>query len=235
MSVAENVAGNVERVRERVAAACQRAGRDSAGVTLVGVTKTFGPEMVDEVVAAGVEDVGENRIQEFLAKSPEVERPCRWHLVGPLQRNKATKAIGRFHLVQSIDRVAIAQTLDRLGEERGLVTRALLQVNTSGEPSKHGVGPNEAAAALDEIAVLAHIEIAGLMTIGPLSSDPEDTRRSFRLLFELRERLRGTSGLDLTELSMGMSGDFEMAIEEGATIIRLGTVITGPRAPRPPE
>jgi len=109
-----SIATNVERVRERVDTACRRAGRSGSEVTLVGITKTFGPDVVDEVIAAGVEDVGENRIQEFLAKSPDVERSCRWHLVGPLQRNKATKAIGRFHLMQSIDRVEIAQTLDRL-------------------------------------------------------------------------------------------------------------------------
>ena len=229
-----SIATNVERVRESVDTACRRAGRSGSEVTLVGVTKTFGPDVVDEVIAAGIEDVGENRIQEFLAKSPDVVRSCRWHLVGPLQRNKATKAIGRFHMVQSIDRVEIAQTLDRLGQERGVTTRALLQVNTSGEAAKHGVPPADAPAALDAIAALERIDLAGLMTIGPLSIDPADTRAAFRCLFSLRERLRNTSGLDLPELSMGMSGDFEMAIEEGATIVRLGRIITGERSPDTP-
>ena len=229
-----SIATNVERVRESVDTACRRAGRSGSEVTLVGITKTFGPDVVDEVIAAGIEDVGENRIQEFLAKSPDVVRSCRWHLVGPLQRNKATKAIGRFHLVQSIDRVEIAQTLDRLGRERGVTTRALLQVNTSGEAAKHGVPPADAPAALDAIAALERIDLAGLMTIGPLSIDPADTRAAFRCLFSLRERLRNTSGLDLPELSMGMSGDFEMAIEEGATIVRLGRIITGERSPDAP-
>jgi len=229
-----SIATNVERVRETVAAACRRAGRESGEVTLVAVTKTFGADMVDAVISAGIEDVGENRIQEFLAKSPEVAQTCRWHLVGPLQRNKATKAIGRFHLVQSIDRVEIAQTLDRLGRERGVVTRALLQVNTSGEASKHGFAPGDVPAALDAIAALDNIEIEGLMTIGPLSSDPEDTRQAFRTLAGLRERLRGSSGLELPELSMGMSGDFAMAIEEGATIVRLGRIITGERSQQLP-
>lgn len=228
-----SIAGNVARVRGIIASTCRRAGRDPAGVTLVAVTKTFGPEMVDAVIAAGVEDIGENRIQEFLAKSGEVRGRCRWHLIGPLQRNKATKAIGRFHMVQSIDRVEIAQTLERLGAERGLLTRGLLEVNTSGEESKHGVSPEEAPAALDAMERLEHLRIEGLMTIGPLSPDPDDTRRAFQGLHELRERLRGTSGLPLPELSMGMSGDFEIAIEEGATIVRVGTAITGPRAPRP--
>lgn len=228
-----SITANVTRVRGVIESTCRRIGRQPAEVTVVAVTKTFGPEMVDAVVAAGIEDIGENRIQEFLAKADEVRGRCRWHLVGPLQRNKATKAIGRFHLVQSVDRVEIAQALDRLGRERGVVTRALLQVNTSGEATKHGVTPSGAAGALDEIRRLEHIDIEGLMTIGPLSPDPDDTRRAFRELYELRERLRGASGLPLPELSMGMSGDFEMAIEEGATIVRLGTVITGPRAPRP--
>jgi pyridoxal phosphate enzyme (YggS family) len=229
MGIAENVA----RVRENIASICRGAGRDPGEITLVAVTKTFGPEMVDAVVAAGVEDIGENRIQEFLSKSDGVRSACRWHLIGPLQRNKATKAIGRFHMVQSIDRVEIARMLDRLGRERGLETRALLQVNTSGEASKHGVAPSEAAAALDEVRRLEHIRIEGLMTIGPLSPEPGDTRRAFRELYELRERLRNASDLPLPQLSMGMSGDYEMAIEEGATIVRLGTVITGPRAAHP--
>jgi len=229
-----SIATNVERVRERIDSACRRAGRPGSEITLVGVTKTFGADVVDAVIAAGITDVAENRIQEFLAKSPEVTQPCRWHLVGPLQRNKATKAVGRFHLVQSIDRLEIAQSLDRLGRERGVITRALLQVNTSGEAAKHGVTSDDAPAALDAIAALERIDIVGLMTIGPLSTDPEDTRAAFRSLFSLRERLRSTSGLALPELSMGMSGDFEMAIEEGATIVRLGRIITGERSPGPP-
>lgn len=211
-----------------MAGARERAGRTDP-VTLVVVTKTFGADVVSSVIAAGVEDIGENRVQEFLAKAVDVAAPCRWHLVGPLQRNKATKVIGRFHLLHAIDSVRIAQTLDRLGRERGLVTNVLIEVNTSGEPTKHGIEPESAVEVAGAIADLDAVALRGLMTIGPVSEDPVHTRRCFRDLAELRERLRSELRLELPELSMGMSGDFETAIEEGATIVRLGRVITGER------
>jgi pyridoxal phosphate enzyme (YggS family) len=224
----ERIAENVRRVRERVAGALARAGRTDE-VTIVAVTKTFGPEVVDAVVAAGIADIGENRVQEFLAKSLRVAHPCRWHLVGPLQRNKATKAIGRFHLLHAIDGVRVAEALDRLGGERDTRTRVLLEVNTSGERSKHGVHPDQTPAAAAAIAALPRVALAGLMTMGPASVDPAQTRRCFRLLCALRESVSAETGLDLAELSMGMSEDFEVAIEEGATIVRLGRIITGER------
>lgn len=224
------IADNVARVRERVGAALDRCGRAGDDVTVVAVTKTWGPEVVDEVVRAGIEDVGENRIQEFLGKRERVTEPCRWHLVGHLQRNKATKAIGAFHMIQSIDSVRLAQTLDRLGGQRGVTTRGLLEVNTSGETSKHGVWPDEAADIAAEVGALERVDLLGLMTIGPVSIDPVETRRCFRQLYDLRETIRTASGLTLPELSMGMTGDFEIAIEEGATIVRLGRVITGERS-----
>lgn len=224
------IADNVARVRERIEGALARCGRPQGAVTIVAVTKTFGADVVNEVIDAGIADVGENRVQEFLAKRDAVTKPCRWHLVGHLQRNKATKTIGAFHMIQSIDGVRIAQTLDRLGSERGIDTRVLLEVNTSGEEGKHGVTPGEAADVAAEVGALRHVTLDGLMTIGPVSVDPVDTRRCFRLLFGLRERIRAASGLPLPELSMGMTGDFEIAVEEGATIVRLGRVITGERA-----
>lgn len=225
-----SIADNVSAVRERVAEALERCGRGGERVTIVAVTKTFGAEVVDAVIRAGVSDIGENRVQEFLAKREQVTLPCRWHLVGPLQRNKATKAIGAFHTIQSLDGVRIAQTLDRLGTERGVTTRALLEVNTSAESSKHGVGADEATDVAAEIAALSSISLEGLMTVGPLSMDADQTRRCFRTLFTLRESIRGATGLAMPELSMGMSGDFEIALEEGATILRLGRVITGERS-----
>jgi pyridoxal phosphate enzyme (YggS family) len=225
-----SIRDNVLRVQERMAAAVSRAGRGGERVTIVGVTKTWGPEMVDALVEAGIEDVGENRIQEFLGKCERVSRSCRWHLVGHLQKNKATKAVGRFHCVQSLDSVRIAETLSRLGTERGVSTRALLQVNTSREPSKYGLPVDQAEEAAAAIAELPAIDLSGLMTIGPASIEPTETRRCFRELYELRERINRSLAEPLTELSMGMSADFEAAIEEGATIIRLGTVLTGPRA-----
>jgi len=223
------IRGNVERVRERVESALRRAGRPEDAVTVVAVTKTFGADVVDEVIRAGIVDIGENRVQEFLAKRDAVTLPCRWHLIGPLQRNKATKAIGAFHMIQAVDGVRIAQTLDRLGQERGLTTRVLLEVNTSGEESKHGIGVDEAADVAGEIASLPNLALEGLMTIGPLDPDPDATRRCFQALARLRDSIAAAIARPLPHLSMGMSGDFEMAIEEGATIVRVGRVITGER------
>jgi len=221
----------VERLRERVDAASRRAGRTAGAVTVVAVTKTFGADVVNAVLDAGIADIGENRVQEWLSKCDAVPGPCRWHLVGPLQRNKAGKVVGRMHLLQAIDGVRIAQTVDRIAGERGVRAALLLEVNMSGEESKHGVAPGEALATAEQLAGLAHIEFRGLMTIGPLQGGPEDTRRCFRELRRLAERARAATGLALPELSMGMSDDFETAIEEGATIIRVGRIITGARPP----
>ncbi len=225
----DSIRDNVMRARERIAAALERSGRSGDNVTLVGVTKTWGADMVDALVGAGIEDIGENRIQEFLEKQGHVSCKCRWHMIGHLQRNKAVKAVGCFHCVQSLDSVRIAGALDRLGRERGVTTRALLQVNTSGESSKHGFAEDAAGDGAAQIAALGAIDLVGLMTIGPVTMDPAGTRQCFRRLFGLRERIRHSTGLQLPELSMGMSGDFEMAIEEGATVVRLGTVLTGTR------
>ena len=220
---------NVARVHERVEAALQRSGRSGERVTIVGVTKTFGPEVVTELIQAGITDIAENRLQEFLAKRGDVDGDCRWHFVGHLQRNKATKAIGRFFCLQSLDSVRLAETLNRLGEEHGVVTRVYLQVNTSVETSKHGFAIETAvenAAVIDE---LSNLELAGLMTIGPTSMEHQETRKCFQSLYRLREDVNRVLGRELRDLSMGMSGDFEMAIEEGASVVRLGTILTGER------
>lgn len=218
------------RVRDRIDEALERAGRSGERVTVVGITKTFGPEMVDALVEAGIEDIGENRVQEFLAKYNDVVRSCKWHLVGHLQRNKATKVIGKFHCIQSLDSIRLAETLDRLGREANLQTRAFLQVNTSVEESKHGVSVDAAPEMAVEIAALEHIDLDGLMTIGPVTMDPVETRKCFEQLFRLRDQVNRHLDRPLTELSMGMSGDFEAAIEEGATVVRLGRVLTGERS-----
>jgi pyridoxal phosphate enzyme (YggS family) len=220
---------NVDRVRRRIAGACSRSGRDAAGVTIVGVTKTFGPGVVDALVEAGVGDIGENRIQEFLEKCPLVTRSCRWHFIGTLQRNKATKAVGRFELIQSVDNLELARTLDRIGRERGISTRVLLEVNTSAEPSKHGFAPGELPEAARIASGLKTLSLEGLMTVGPLTDDESAVRASFALLRDLRDRAQDELGRPLAHLSMGMSDDFEIAVEEGATIIRLGRVLLGNR------
>lgn len=223
------VVARIETVRERVRAAAGRSGRTADDVTLIAVTKTFPVDMVRRIIAAGIADIGENRVQEMLAKSAEVDVPCRWHLVGPLQRNKAGKVVGLAHLVHALDGVPIAQTLDRIARERALRVRVLLEVNTSGEATKHGVAPDAAAPLAETLAALPGLDWQGLMTIGPAGGDLDQARRCFRELRHLAEDLRRRSGLPLPELSMGMSDDFEAAIEEGATLVRVGRLITGER------
>ncbi len=225
------VAQNIARVRERVDSALRRAGRGRDEVTIVAVTKTFGPDMVRAVIGAGIGDIGENRVQELLEKHGEIgASACRWHLVGPLQRNKAGKVMGRVDLFHAIDGVRVAETVDRLARERSLRARVLLEVNTSGEAKKHGVTPADAPAAAETLAQLANLEWVGLMTMGPLAGGDAETRACFRTLARLARELRPRTGLDLPVLSMGMSDDFEVAIEEGATMIRVGRGITGERA-----
>jgi len=223
------VAGRIEAVRERVHAAAERSGRAPGAVTIIAVTKTFPASMVQRIMAAGITDIGENRVQEMLAKSAEVDATCRWHLVGPLQRNKAGKVAGLTHLVHALDGVPIAQTLDRIARERSLRVRVLLEVNTSGEATKHGVLPEAARSLAETLAALPGLDWQGLMTIGPAGGDLDAARRCFRELRLLAEDLRRRSGLPLPELSMGMSDDFEAAIEEGATLVRVGRLITGER------
>jgi pyridoxal phosphate enzyme (YggS family) len=227
MDVAENLA----RVRERIAQACTRVGRREADVTIVAVTKTHDADTIQRLIAAGVMDIGENRIQEYLEKAPLVTGPCRWHLVGTLQSNKATKAIGRFEMIHSVDRLKIAEALSRLGAEHDVTTRVLLEVNTSHEPTKHGFAPAETPDVAEKIAGLPNLRLEGLMTIGPLTGDRVVIRRAFQSLFRLREKIERSLGSSFSHLSMGMSDDFETAVEEGATLVRLGRVLLGERRP----
>jgi pyridoxal phosphate enzyme (YggS family) len=220
------------RILDRIAAACRRAGRDPAGVTLVAVSKTVAVERLRAAVAAGLDLFGENRVQEAAPKVPEVAG-ARWHLVGPLQSNKARRAVELFDAIETVDSVDLAVRLDRIVGELRPGTRypVLLQVNVDRDPAKAGLDPEAVAWALERIALLAHLEVQGLMTIGRLVDAPEAARPTFRALRALGERLR-RSGLPLgPELSMGMSDDFEVAVEEGATIVRVGRAIFGERPP----
>ncbi|MCH7699197.1 MAG: YggS family pyridoxal phosphate-dependent enzyme [Chloroflexi bacterium] len=213
----------LERVRERIEAACQRAGRGPDEVTLIGVTKTVGPEAVVEAYEAGLRDFGENRVQEAVAKIDAVARlgvEPHWHMIGHLQKNKVKLAAGRFGIIHSVDSVRLSREISR---RYGSHVPVLLEVNVAQDAAKFGFAPEEVATALKEIAVLPHLDVRGLMTIAPFTTNSEETRPTFRRLRELRD------GLALTELSMGMSGDFEVAIEEGATMVRVGTAIFGPR------
>ncbi len=230
--MAGDIKQNLENVRERVARACERVGRQVEAVTIVAVTKTHGPQTVDAVVDAGVADVGENRIQEFVKKKAQVTRPCRWHLVGTLQRNKAAKAVGEFSLIHSVDRIKLAETLNRLSGERGVITRVLLEVNTSREITKHGFEPEEIPRAVRTIGAMTGVQLDGLMTIGPLTDDGAVIRRAFQSLFRLKSKVESEVATPMLHLSMGMTDDFEIAVEEGATLIRLGRVLLGPRGRR---
>ncbi|HEY5940052.1 MAG TPA: YggS family pyridoxal phosphate-dependent enzyme [Gemmatimonadales bacterium] len=197
-------------------------------VRIVAVTKTHGPEAVRGAVAAGLQDIGENRVQEALQKQQSLAGlSVDWHLIGTLQRNKARNAVGRFALIHSVDRLDLAAELDRRSAE-GTRQRVLVQVNCSAEPQKGGVSPESLPELLDRMQTLNRLEVQGLMTMSALTDDQAEQRRAFRLLRELREAAQ-RSGHRLPELSMGMSGDYAIAVEEGATMIRLGTVLFGVR------
>jgi pyridoxal phosphate enzyme (YggS family) len=219
--------GRLAQVREAVARH-QSIGGWTHPVRIVAVTKTHGPEAVRAALAAGLMDIGENRVQEALRKQELLDGlPVAWHLIGTLQRNKARQAVGRFVLIHSVDRGDLSVELDR---RAGPNTRQaiLVQVNCSGEPQKGGVEPRELPSLLEGLAPLEHLELRGLMTMSALTGDTAEQRRAFRRLRELRDAAE-QSGFGLPELSMGMSGDFPVAVEEGATMIRLGTVLFGER------
>jgi pyridoxal phosphate enzyme (YggS family) len=220
------IRASVERVRERVARAAERAGRPAADILLIGVSKTVDVERVREAIAAGVPALGENRVQEAREKVAVLGHPVPWHLIGHLQSNKVKEALELFDLVHSLDRPELALECERRAAARGRVVQTLLQVNIAGEPTKGGWAPDAVAAALELTAPLAHVRVLGLMAIPPEVERAEDARPWFRALRALAERHR------LRELSMGMSGDFEVAIEEGATMVRVGTAIFGPRTVR---
>ena len=214
-------------VRETVARS-QAARGWRHPVRIVGVTKTHGPEAVRAAVAAGLQDVGENRVQEALQKQEALtDVSVEWHLIGTLQRNKARNAVGRFAVIHSVDRVDLAAELNRRSTD-GSRQRVLVQVNCSAEPQKGGVSPEALPSLLGELQSLDRLEVQGLMTMSALTDDPAEQRRAFRLLRDLREAAE-RSGHRLPELSMGMSGDYAIAVEEGATMIRLGTVLFGAR------
>ena len=220
---------DVEAVRARVAGAAARSGRPPEAVRLVAVTKGHPIGRVREALAAGLVDVGENRVHEALAKQDEWPgAPVRWHLIGHLQRNKAKLAVGRFALIHSLDSVRLADALELEAARRDAVQDVLVEVNVAREPQKSGAMPEEAERIVAHAATLSHVRVSGLMTMAPLTEDMAVMRRTFAGLRELKERLTA-NGQRLSELSMGMSGDFEIAIEEGATMVRLGTVLFGER------
>jgi pyridoxal phosphate enzyme (YggS family) len=217
------------QVREAVARH-QQIGGWSHPVRVVAVTKGHGPQAVHAAATAGLEDVGENRVQEAVAKQEEAGTvPVTWHLIGTLQRNKARQAVGRFGLIHSVDRLELAAELDRRAAAGAEVQRVLVQVNCSDEAQKGGVEPSELVPLLGAVSELRHLEVVGLMTMSALTEDRAEQRRAFSRLRELRDQGR-RAGYRLAELSMGMSGDYTTAVEEGATMVRLGTILFGERS-----
>ena len=231
----EHIAENLQAVRARIDAAARRAGRDPGGITLVAVSKTFDADHVRAAAAAGQQDFGENKVQEALQKMGETaDIPLRWHLIGHLQSNKARKAAGPFACVHSVDSVELLERLDSAAAAAGARPEVLVQVDLAGESTKFGAARDIARRVVDAALGCSALRMKGLMLLPPWSDDPEQARPWFQQLHELRVSwlADGVPPAALTHLSMGMSHDFEAAIEEGATMVRVGTAIFGKRSPR---
>lgn len=225
-----NVKENLARVQERINAAARRAGRDPADVKLVAVTKTIPVEIINEALDLGVFCLGENRAQEFLRKQPLLRQDIEWHFIGHLQTNKVKKIIDKVSLIHSLDRWSLAEAISRAACEAGITARALIQVNVAGEATKYGLSPAEAGDFARAAAALPGLALCGLMTIAPVCDDPGEVRYVFRQAAELARRMKDNiRGIKMDILSMGMTGDFEIALEEGANLIRLGAALFGAR------
>ena len=230
--MAHELAENIAMVRERIAAACARAGRKPEDVRLIAISKTFPPERIRQAYEAGLRDFGENRVQEAAAKRPVLsDLTATWHLVGHLQSNKAKPARELFQWIHSVDSLRLAEKLDKVAQSRGEKLSVLLEVNLGEEVAKAGVDSSAVAVLAEELSRLETLELRGLMVIPPFLEEPEMVRPYFRRLRELAREVgaRGLPNVSMQELSMGMSHDFEVAIEEGATMVRIGTAIFGPR------
>ncbi len=226
MSVRENLIN----IRERVRLAAFRAGRDPQTIKIIAVTKRVDVPRIMEAVAAGVTDLGENRVQELSAKVDKIPSSLHWHLIGHLQTNKVKHVLGKVELIHSLDSWNLAVELDRQAARMEIIPRVLVQVNVSGEETKYGINPGEAYDFITELKNLGHIKVEGLMTIAPFVDNPQEARPFFRELRLLsRELNEKISGVELKHLSMGMTNDYEVAVEEGSDMLRLGTAIFGAR------
>ncbi len=224
-----SIRANLEEVLRRIQHAAERAGRDAGAIKLCAVTKTVPAANVREAIACGVGLIGESRVEEAREKQPEVGRAVEWHMIGHLQSRKAKQAVELFDVIQSVDSISTAMALEKRCAELGRTTRILVEVNTSGEEQKYGVAPGDVERLVREITSLERLHIEGLMTMAAFVPDPEMARPSFRLLRQVAERLRerNIAGASFDVLSMGMSNDFEVAIEEGSAMVRIGTAIFG--------
>lgn len=220
---------NLNSIQERIAAACARTGREPSSVTLLAVSKGQPPEAIRAAADAGLVLFGENKVQEAKAKIPLCSGKLRWQMIGHLQSNKCRDAVQLFEMIQSVDSLALAQEINKQCDKAAKTMPILLEVNVAGESSKFGYAPEKILAELNEINALPKIEIHGLMTIAPWTSEPEKVRPFFQKLRELKTECEQILGAPLPEMSMGMSGDFEIAIEEGSTLVRIGTALFGPR------
>ena len=214
------IADNLKSVTQRIARCCERSGRPESAVKLVCVTKEADIEDIQTAILAGVTDIGENRVQDAVAKYKAIGTRVTWHLIGHLQTNKAKDAVRIFSLIHSVDSIRLAKAIDKEASKIGKIQDILVQVNVSGEASKFGIEPDRAEELIKNISVCKNVRVRGLMTIAPESEYPESSRPYFKALNELRNRIGG-----LPELSIGMTGDFEVAIEEGATMLRVGRAI----------
>lgn len=226
---AVNLAENLEKIQQRIRAACERRERDADSVTLLAVTKSHSPEVVAAAAQLGLNLFGENKVQEARAKIPLCPGKLHWHFIGHLQSNKCRDAVELFEMIQSVDCLPLAQEIATRAEQAAKIMPILLEVNVAGEASKFGYTPEKLLVELEAINALPKLEIHGLMAVPPWSSEPEKSRPHFRRLREMKARCEQILGAPLPHLSMGMSGDFEVAIEEGATLIRIGTALFGPR------
>jgi pyridoxal phosphate enzyme (YggS family) len=220
---------NLEKIQQRITGACARSGREPGSVTLLAVTKSQPPEVVREAADCGQALFGENKIQEAKAKIPLCPGRLRWHFIGHLQSNKCRDAVELFEMIQSVDSLSLAQEINKRAGQAAKTMPILLEINVAGEASKFGYQPEKLLAELKEINALQRIEIQGLMAVPPWSAEPEKSRPYFRQLRELKQKCEQILGVSQPHLSMGMSGDFEIAIEEGATMVRVGTALFGPR------
>jgi pyridoxal phosphate enzyme (YggS family) len=228
-STMTSIAENLQRVREQIARAAVKSGRLPDDVDLVAISKTHPAEKIREAIEAGQTLFGESRVQEARAKIPELPSNIRWHFVGHLQKNKVRHALPLFEMIQSIDSLALAHDVDRIAQEEGLHPRILLEVNVAGEGSKFGFSPDNLREQMEALLGLSRVSILGLMTIPPITEEAAASRKYFIQLRELRDRLQSEFRVDLAQLSMGMTQDFVTAVEEGATLLRVGTAIFGER------
>jgi len=227
-----SVLDNLERVREQIARAAAKSSRTADDVDSVAITKTHPAEKVREAIEAGQTLFGESRVQEARAKIPELPSSVRWHFVGHLQKNKIRHALLLFEMIHSADSLSLAQEMNRIAEEGGMHPRVLLEVNLAGEGSKFGFAPNTLREQMEELLALSRLSILGLMCIPPIAEEAEASRKYFVQLRELRDRLQTEFLVDLAQLSMGMTQDYAIAVEEGATLVRVGTAIFGERRAR---